>query len=226
MRIFGRGVAVGLLWSAVGCDPLPPPDAEGTTSSAGSTSTAEVEDGGTSTGGPESGDSETAAESSGSSGGPVIDPELDAIANLRSYEISGDECLDLRKEGTTHEQEHGIVVLVDLPPNNDAMPDEETAVRTYELPEDADRVKVRAFLGVPDSHSHYCEADPEVGTEFDVIAGTVTATWQVVDDGCLFTCERLFVELDDLVFRRTSDGATVDVPKLYVPSWGDPSPPM
>ncbi len=164
--------------------------------------------------------SETSVGSS--SGADETDAELDAIANLRRDLVRGDECLDLRKLGATEtETDPGVVVLVDLPPSNGAAPGEETAVRTYTLPGDAAEVRMRAFVGVADAAAQACEDEP-MGTLFEVTAGALTVTYEVVDDGCLFTCERLFVEADGLVFERVSDGVEVEVEKLYVPGWIDP----
>lgn len=188
---------------------------------------------GTSSGGGETGGSTlvedsadvTSGDTGASDGESDMEPdaELEAVAALRSTLDDATECLDLRKAGYA-DSEPGIVVFVDIPPANMAEPGEELATRTYTLPEDAAHLQLRAFV-VHDPESHACEDVPTDGSVFDGIAGTFEVEYEVVDQGCLFTCERLFVAISDLVVQRQSDGATVEVGTLYVPSWSDPNPP-
>lgn len=211
---------VASLLLALGCDPELP--------------VSEMSDSGGSTGGDPGAsttadDTATTGAADGSSGvepetstGEVVDAELDALANLRGRDLYGLECLDLRKLGATADDPR-VAVLVDVPPSNMAMAGEETAERVYDLAADTELAQLRAFVGVGETLD--CEVEPTEGTLFRAIAGTIIVTYEVVDDGCLFTCERLFVEADDLVLERESDGATVELDKLYVPSWIDPMPP-
>ena len=159
----------------------------------------------------------------GSTGAPELDPQLEAIANLRATLGTAGECLDLRKIGQTDEGPP-VMVMIDVPPSNLAEPGEELAVRTYVLPEDADDLQMRAFI-LDEAAEVACEQVPSDGTEFEAIAGTFEVEYEVVDNGCIFSCDRLFVDITDLVMQRDSDGATVDVGTLYVPSWRDPDPP-
>jgi len=153
-----------------------------------------------------------------------VDAALEALARARSTLVYSEECGTSRKVAwTDNSSPPNVMFLIQTVPDNGGVPGE-TTKRTYVLP-GPDAPFINAVVGDFLPEDVVCEDAPPDGELFIGRSGEVTVELLSEDKGCAFSCDRLYVEMTDMVFTRFPDEAVVELDALYIPTWIDPEPP-